>query len=40
VHPGHFYDFPDEGYLVVSLLTPADDFAEGTRRLMAYVANS
>jgi alanine-synthesizing transaminase len=40
VHPGHFYDFPDEGYLVVSLLTPADDFAEGARRLLAYVANS
>jgi aspartate/methionine/tyrosine aminotransferase len=39
-HPGHFYDFPDEGYLVVSLLTPPDDFAEGTRRLLAYVANS
>jgi aspartate/methionine/tyrosine aminotransferase len=40
VHPGHFYDFPDEGYVVVSLLTPADDFAEGTRRLLAYVADS
>ncbi|MGD0957964.1 MAG: pyridoxal phosphate-dependent aminotransferase [Candidatus Acidiferrales bacterium] len=40
VHPGHFYDFPDEGYLVVSLLAPADDFAEGTRRLLAHVANS
>ncbi len=40
VHPGHFYDFPDEGYLVVSLLTAADEFAEGTRRLLAHVANS
>lgn len=37
VHPGHFYEFPDDGYLVVSLLTPADDFAEGTRRLLAHV---
>src|ERR1035441_3710736 len=22
VHPGHFYDFPSEGYLVLSLITP------------------
>ena len=21
VHPGHFYDFPSDGYLIVSLLT-------------------
>lgn len=35
VHPGHFYDFPGEGYLVVSLITPERDFAEGIRRLLA-----
>jgi len=35
VHPGHFYDFPGEGYLVVSLITPADVFAEGIRRVLA-----
>ena len=35
VHPGHFYDFADNGYLVISLLTPADEFAEGTRELLA-----
>ena len=29
VHPGHFYDFPRDGYLVLSLITPLDDFAEG-----------
>ncbi len=29
VHPGHFYDFPAEGYLVVSLITPLPTFAEG-----------
>ena len=34
VHPGHFYDFPGEGYLVVSLITPAEVFAEGTKRAM------
>ncbi|HKV27351.1 MAG TPA: aminotransferase class I/II-fold pyridoxal phosphate-dependent enzyme, partial [Candidatus Acidoferrales bacterium] len=36
VHPGHFYDFPDDGYLVVSLITREDDFAEGIRRLLAH----
>jgi aspartate/methionine/tyrosine aminotransferase len=34
VHPGHFYDFPSEGTLIVSLLTPEGLFAEGTRRLL------
>jgi len=34
VHPGHFYDFPADGYFVVSLITPENDFAEGTRRLL------
>ena len=33
VHPGHFFDFADEAYAVVSLLTPPDDFAEGVRRV-------
>jgi len=37
VHPGHFYDFPAEGYVVVSLLTPARDFAEGVRELLVEV---
>src|SRR5712691_10540775 len=35
VHPGHFYEFPAEGFLVVSLITPEQDFAEGTSRLLA-----
>jgi aspartate/methionine/tyrosine aminotransferase len=34
VHPGHFYDFPGEGYLVVSLITPADVFAEAMKRVL------
>jgi alanine-synthesizing transaminase len=33
VHPGHFYDFPSDGYLVLSLITPADEFREGIERL-------
>ncbi|HZU29842.1 MAG TPA: aminotransferase class I/II-fold pyridoxal phosphate-dependent enzyme, partial [Candidatus Angelobacter sp.] len=37
VHPGHFYDLPSDGYLVVSLITPVAEFAEGVRRMMAAV---
>lgn len=35
VHPGHFFDFPRDGYLVVSLITPLKTFAEGMKRLLA-----
>lgn len=35
VHPGHFYDFADCGYLVISLLAPAEEFREGTKELLA-----
>jgi len=35
VHPGHFYDFPADGYLIVSLITPADDFDEGLRGVLS-----
>ena len=34
VHPGHFYDFPSDGYLVLSLIAPGDEFAEGIKRLL------
>jgi alanine-synthesizing transaminase len=34
VHPGHFYDFPADGYLVISLITPPQDFQEGSRRVL------
>jgi len=37
VHPGHFYDFPSDGYVVLSLLTPNEIFGEGTKRLLAAV---
>ncbi len=33
VHPGHFYDFPSDGYLVVSLITPTEDFGQGSGRI-------
>ncbi|HKN73608.1 MAG TPA: pyridoxal phosphate-dependent aminotransferase [Candidatus Acidoferrum sp.] len=35
VHPGHFYDFPAEGYLVVSLITPANEFAKGIKMVLS-----
>ncbi|HET7436262.1 MAG TPA: pyridoxal phosphate-dependent aminotransferase [Thermoanaerobaculia bacterium] len=38
IHPGYFFDFDSEGYIVVSLLTPADVFAEGTQRIAAMIA--
>ena len=34
VHPGHFYDFPGEGHLVLSLITESADFREGVARLL------
>ena len=37
VHPGHFYDFHQDGYLVVSLITPEKDFAEGMAILLQHI---
>jgi alanine-synthesizing transaminase len=37
VHPGHFYDFPSDGYLVLSLITPEADFEEGIGGLLRHV---
>ncbi|HEU4416183.1 MAG TPA: pyridoxal phosphate-dependent aminotransferase [Candidatus Angelobacter sp.] len=37
VHPGHFYDFASDGYLVLSLITPEPDFKEGLNRLLSAV---
>jgi alanine-synthesizing transaminase len=34
VHPGHFYDFPSDGYLIVSLLTQPIEFRLGTERIL------
>jgi alanine-synthesizing transaminase len=38
VHPGHFYDFSSDGYLVLSLITTQHDFSEGIKRLLEVVA--
>ncbi len=37
VHPGHFYDFSTEGYLVLSLITEPADFCEGVAKLFQIV---
>jgi alanine-synthesizing transaminase len=37
VHPGHFYDFPGEGHLVLSLMTEPTNFREGVDRLLNVV---
>jgi alanine-synthesizing transaminase len=38
VHPGHFYDFAAEGYLVLSLITEPQIFREGVERLFRFVS--
>jgi alanine-synthesizing transaminase len=37
VHPGYFFDFPADGYLVISLLTEPGTFDEGVRRIMDII---
>lgn len=39
VQPGYLFDFPDEGYLVVSLLPVCAEFAEGVRLIARYAEN-
>jgi len=37
VHPGYFFDFEKEGYIVLSLLPPNEVFKEGIERLLNSV---
>ena len=37
-HPGYFFDFPRESYLIVSLLTPERPFVAGVERLLERAA--
>jgi aspartate/methionine/tyrosine aminotransferase len=34
VHPGHFYRFDGDGWIILSLLPPVVEFAEGVKRLL------
>jgi aspartate/methionine/tyrosine aminotransferase len=38
VHPGHFYDFPSDGYLVVSLITPEAILAKGITGMLKFLS--
>jgi alanine-synthesizing transaminase len=40
VHPGHFYEFPSKGYLVVSLLAVETKFSRGVTRLIEFLDES
>ena len=40
VHPGYFFDFPREAFLVVSLLVAPDDFDAGLARVLARVTEA
>jgi aspartate/methionine/tyrosine aminotransferase len=39
VHPGHFYEFAEEAYLIVSLLPEPEVFAAGIERLCALAVS-
>src|SRR5262245_27481909 len=39
VHPGYFFDFVREAFVVVSLLPPTETLREGALRLLRYVAS-
>jgi alanine-synthesizing transaminase len=40
VQPGHFYDFPAEGYLVVSVITESQTFRRGISRILEFIATT
>jgi aspartate/methionine/tyrosine aminotransferase len=37
VHPGYFFDLPHEAYLVVSLLPPLHEFADGVGIVLRHI---
>jgi len=37
IHPGHFYDFASEGYLILSLAAVEAEFREGVRRVLEFL---
>lgn len=39
VHPGYFFDFPREAFIVVSLLTPEEVFADAMARVLRFAAS-
>ncbi len=39
VHPGHFFDFPRDGFVIVSLIEREAEFQEGARRLRNFFSS-
>jgi len=39
VHPGYFFDFPREAYIIVSLLPPEETFADAMARVLPFAAS-
>jgi alanine-synthesizing transaminase len=39
LHPGHFYDFPAKGFLVLSLLPAAEVFADALGKVISLIIN-
>ena len=39
-HPGYFFDFPRESFLILSLLPPEQSFADGVGRMLARVVQA
>jgi hypothetical protein len=37
IHPGHFFDLPGDGYLVLSLLTEEKRFKDGLLRILPHL---
>jgi aspartate/methionine/tyrosine aminotransferase len=40
VHPGYFFDFPHEAFIVVSLIVPPNRFADGFSRALRFAATN
>jgi alanine-synthesizing transaminase len=40
VHPGHFYDFPKDGFLVLSLIALTETFEQGVSKLLQFMQKS
>jgi hypothetical protein len=38
VHPGKFFNFAQDGFLVLSLISLEKDFQEGCRRIRSFIA--
>lgn len=39
VHPGYFFDFPTEAFIIVSLLPLTDTFTDGVKRIFKRIKN-